>query len=332
MNRISVLTGFVFLSISCTQVPQPLVERPAHFPQPIYQYKGNPVSQAGIDLGKRLFNDPLLSADSTIACASCHHQVFAFSDGGKALSSGIKNQQGRRNAPGIFNVQWHPYFMADGGVNHLEVMPLAPITDTLEMGESISHMISKLRRSSFYPALFKKAFGTDSIITRNVMLALAQYMGTLVSAHSKYDEVLLGKSVFTKEETEGKKLFEQHCATCHAGVLFSDFKFRSNGLDTSFEKDRGRARVTDTKTEEGKFVTPSLRNVALTAPYMHDGRFESLNGVLQHYISGVKASGATDSILIKEKINLSAAQQQAVIAFLHTLTDSAFITNKKLVP
>ncbi|MCC6684784.1 MAG: c-type cytochrome [Bacteroidia bacterium] len=332
MNRISILTGFVFLSISCTQVPQPLIELPAHFPQPVYQYKGNPVSQAGIDLGKLLFNDPLLSADSTIACASCHHQAFAFADGGKALSAGIKNQQGRRNAPGIFNVQWHPYFMADGGVNHLEVMPLAPITDTLEMGESIRQLITKLRRSTFYPSLFKKAFGTDSIYTRNVMLALSQYMGTLVSAHSKYDDVLLGKAQFTPEETEGKKLFEQHCAACHAGVLFSDFKFRSNGLDTSFEKDRGRARVTDTKADEGKFTTPSLRNVALTAPYMHDGRFESLSRVLQHYVHEIKPSAATDSLLIKQKINLSGAQQQAVIAFLHTLTDSVFITNKKLVP
>ena len=332
MNRLLIFAGFFFLSIACTQAPQPLIEWPAHFPEPVYQYKGNPVSQAGIDLGKLLFNDPLLSADSTIACASCHHQAFAFADGGKALSTGIKNQQGRRNAPGIFNVQWHPYFMADGGVNHLEVMPLAPITDTLEMGESIRQLITKLRRSTFYPALFKKAFGTDSIYTRNVMLALAQYMGTLVSAHSKYDEVLLGKAQFTHEETEGKKLFEQHCAACHAGVLFSDFKFRSNGLDTSFEKDRGRARVTDTKADEGKFTTPSLRNVALTAPYMHDGRFESLSRVLQHYVYEIKPSAATDSLLIKQKINLSGAQQQAVIAFLHTLTDSVFITNKKLVP
>ncbi len=149
-----------------------------HFPEPVYQYKGNPVSQAGIDLGKLLFNDPLLSADSTIACASCHHQAFDFADGGKASSTGIKNKKGKRNAPGIFNVQWHPYFMADGGVNHLEVMPLAPITDSLEMGESIRQMITKLRRSTFYPTLFKNAFGTDSIYTRNVMLALAQYMGT----------------------------------------------------------------------------------------------------------------------------------------------------------
>ena len=300
MTRVSVLACLVLSGIACTQTSQPLIELPAHFPEPVYQFKGNPVSQAGIDLGKLLFNDPLLSADSTIACASCHHQAFAFADGGKALSTGIKNQKGRRNAPGIFNVQWHPYFMADGGVNHLEVMPLAPITDTLEMGESIRQMITKLRRSTFYPAFFKSAFGTDSIYTRNVMLALAQYMGTLVSAHAKYDDVLQGKAKFTKEESEGKKLFEQHCATCHAGVLFSDFKFRSNGLDTSFEKDRGRARVTDTKADEGKFVTPSLRNVALTAPYMHDGRFETLSRVLQHYVHEIKPSAATDSILIKK--------------------------------
>lgn len=287
-------------------------------------------------MGKLLFKDPILSSDSSIACASCHHQSYAFSDREKKLSIGIKNMEGRRNAPGIFNVQWHPYFMADGGVNHLEVMPLAPITDTLEMGEKISNIVMKLRRSHFYPALFKKAFGSDSIISRNIMLALAQYMGTLVSAGAKYDLVIQGKASFTREEARGKKLFEQNCASCHKGVLFSDFGFRNNGLDSVFEKDKGRARVTGVKADEGKFTTPSLRNVALTAPYMHDGRFNSLEQVLQHYVYGMKPSYTLDSVFVRKGknpgIDLTTEEQKTIIAFLHTLTDSAFINNKNLAP
>lgn len=303
---------------------------PAHFPNPVYSFQDNPLSEEGIALGKRLFYDPILSSDSTIACASCHHLELAFSDGGKKFSTGVNGKQGRRNAPGIFNVLWHPHFMADGGVNHLEVMPLAPITDTLEMNEKISTVNQKIQRSKFYPALFKTAFGSDSITTRKVMLALAQFMGSIISADAKYDQVKTGKAKFTPEEEQGEKLFMQQCSGCHGGVLLTDFSFRNNGLSSDFS-DLGRARVTDAESDKGKFKVPSLRNVDLTAPYMHDGRFASLSEVLNHYRSPMKQSATLDKEQLS-KISLSESESKAVISFLHTLTDSGFIRNRAFLP
>ncbi|HLP33499.1 MAG TPA: cytochrome c peroxidase [Bacteroidia bacterium] len=303
---------------------------PAHFPPPVYSFQDNPLSSEGIALGKQLFYDPLLSSDSTVACASCHHLEMAFSDGGKGFSTGVNGKQGRRNAPGVFNVLWHPHFMADGGVNHLEVMPLAPITDTLEMNEKISTVNQKIQRSKFYPALFKTAFGSDSITTRKVMLALAQFMGSIISADARYDQVKAGKAKFTQEEKQGEKLFMQQCSGCHSGVLFTDFSFRNNGLSTDFS-DPGRARVTSNESDKGKFKVPSLRNVALTAPYMHDGRFASLNEVLNHYRNPMKQSATLDKEQLS-KIDLSDEESKAVIAFLHTLTDSGFIRNPAFLP
>lgn len=313
------------------QSPQQItLALPAHFPSPVYSFQDNPPTSEGVALGKQLFYDPLLSSDSSIACASCHHLELAFSDGGKKFSTGVNGKQGRRNAPGIFNVLWHPHFMADGGVNHLEVMPLAPITDTLEMNEKISSVNQKIQRSKFYPALFKTAFGSDSVTTRKVMLALAQFMGSIISADARYDQVKAGKAKFTQQEEQGEKLFMQQCSGCHSGVLFTDFSFRSNGLSSDFS-DLGRARVTSDESDKGKFKVPSLRNVALTAPYMHDGRFASLSEVLNHYRNPMKQSATLDKEQLS-KINLSDKESKAVIAFLHTLTDSGFIRNRAFLP
>jgi len=326
MNRV-VLCVTVLSLLACR--PQPSqqtqsIEVPSHFPPPHYTFANNPPGQEGIALGKKLFYDPVLSSDSTIACGSCHHQQFAFSDGGKTFSTGVGGKAGRRHAPGIFNVLWHPHFMADGGVNHLEVMPLAPITDTLEMDERIAHVNEKLQRSKTYPAQFKRVFGSDSITTRHVMLALAQFMGSMISANSRYDQMLLKKIQFTSEEEKGHQLFQVQCAGCHAGVLLTDFSFRNNGLDRVFS-DKGRARVTALPEDEGKFKVPSLRNVALTAPYMHDGRFNTLEDVLQHYRKGIQPSPTLDRKQLSS-IRLSDEEAAAVIRFLHTLTDSAFIS------
>lgn len=333
MSKWSALILFLVFTACEEKVHSPqqiALELPAHFPKPVYSFQDNPLSSEGIALGKRLFYDPLLSSDSTIACASCHHLELAFSDGGKMFSTGVNRKQGRRNAPGIFNVLWHPHFMADGGVNHLEVMPLAPITDTLEMNEKISTVNQKIQRSKFYPALFKTAFGSDSITTRKVMLALAQFMGSIISADARYDQVKAGKTKFTQEEAQGEKLFIQQCSGCHAGVLFTDFSFRNNGLSSDFS-DLGRARVTGNESDKGKFKVPSLRNVALTAPYMHDGRFASLSEVLNHYRNPMKQSATLDKEQLS-KINLSDKESEAVVAFLHILTDSGFIRNPAFLP
>lgn len=330
------LVAVSLVLFSCRQQTSvDLVTIPAHFPAPVYTFKNNPLSEAGVNLGKLLFKDPILSSDSSIACISCHKQQFAFADGGQALSEGVHGQKGRRNAPAIFNVLWSPYFMWDGGVNHIEVMPLAPITDTLEMAESLNRIIEKLQRSKLYPPLFKETFGTDSIYTRNIMLALAQYMGTLISSQSLYDEVREGQKKFTAPQEQGYRIFQQKCITCHAGELLTDYSFRNNGLDSTFEKDRGRARVTDQAMDEGKFKVPSLRNVALTAPYMHDGRFASLADVINHYSNGVKYSATLDAELKNGEqpgITLTETEKKSLLAFLLTLTDVQFVKNKKLAP
>jgi cytochrome c peroxidase len=318
------------LAVACTKTSPELLPIPKHFPPLVYTFTGNPLSEEGVALGKRLFYDPVLSSDSSVACGSCHHQPFAFSDRGRALSTGVGGRTGKRNAPGIFNVLWHPHFMADGGVNHLEVMPLAPITDTLEMNERVAHVNQKLQRSHHYPEQFKRVFGSDSITTRHVMLALAQFMGTLVSANSRYDRMLQRQETFTPVEEKGYRLFKAQCAGCHAGVLQTDFSFRNNGLDKEFS-DMGRARVTAQQEDEGKFRVPSLRNVALTAPYMHDGRFHTLEEVLQHYRTGIQHSHTLDKKL-PGAIRLNDAEASAVISFLHTLTDSAFICEPAFRP
>ena len=161
---------------------------PDGFPPPVYTFQNNPLTQAGFQLGRRLFYDPILSRDSTISCGSCHQQGVAFAHADHTVSHGIDGLFGIRNAPAMFNIAWIPLFMHDGGVNHLEVQPLAPIANPVEMDESITNVITKLRRSAFYPGLFKAAFGTDTINTQQMTRAMAQFMGAMISASSRYDD------------------------------------------------------------------------------------------------------------------------------------------------
>ncbi|MBS1780678.1 MAG: c-type cytochrome [Bacteroidetes bacterium] len=309
--------------------PADAPERPASFPAAYYRHSPNTYSNAGFELGRKLFHDPLLSVNNTVSCASCHKQEFAFSDGGVSFSKGINGQTGKRNAPAIFNMAWNTSFMWDGGVNNLEVMPLAPLTNPAEMGETIKHIVYKLNRAPEYPALFKNVFHRDSIDDQQMFWALAQYMSNLVSAHSKYDRVMAGEEKFTQEEQDGYALFKTNCASCHKEPLFTDYSFQNNGIDATFA-DSGRYRVTQNAVDIGKFKVPALRNVAVTYPYMHDGRFATLNEVLKHYTSGVIPSSTLSDKLIKNGkpgLALTNEEQSKVIAFLHTLTDSTLINN-----
>lgn len=300
---------------------------PQGFPVSIYDFSNNTPTKAGFELGRMLFYDPILSKDSSTSCGTCHKQYAAFADAGHDISHGIYNLQGNRNSPAIFNTAWWPSFFWDGGVVHIEVQPIAPITNPVEMDETLPGIIAKLKTHPTYPAMFKAAYGTDTITTQAIMRAFAQFMGLMISSQSKYDKVKNGEAAFTTDEQAGYTLFKSNCATCHSEPLFTDFSFSNNGLDSIF-KDSGRYRITKNASDMGKFKVPSLRNIELTFPYMHDGRFAQLSDVISHYNGGIKTSATLDSRLNKTPA-FTPAQTEQLIAFLKTLTDKSFTTDKR---
>jgi len=299
--------------------------KPNHFPEPIYNFSNNPVTREGFELGRMLFYDTRLSSSNMVSCASCHHPELAFSDAGKALSQGVNGAFGERNSPSLANLAWYPAFMWDGGVNHIEISSLAAIVHPAELNMDFAELLDKLRSIAQYQVLFERAFGTPVIDDQRFFYAMTQFTGLLISSESKYDLVVQGKTNFSNQEQMGKILFDQHCASCHAGVLQSDFSFRNNGLDSEFT-DEGRKLITNNPADLGKFRVPSLRNVALTAPFMHDGRFSTLEDVLMHYTNGIQSSATLDPILL-ENITLNSSERAAIVAFLHTLSDNKFINN-----
>lgn len=303
---------------------------PDYFPKPIYNFSANTLSKSKIELGRALFYDPILSADNTISCATCHSPFNAFSHTDHALSHGINDAIGDRNAPALFNLAWQGLFMWDGAANHLDVQALAPISHPKEMGESISHVIYKLQHSTLYPTLFKNAFGDSSISGEKTLKAMAQFQLTLTSSNSKYDGVKKGDYHFTKQEQAGYALFKNNCNSCHAEPLFSTYEFASNGLKIdSTLNDYGRWQVTKNKKDSLLFKIPSLRNLSYSYPYMHDGRFKKLYEVVNHYTNSSLNKTPLISSELANPITLSPNQKTDLIAFLLTLNDSAFIYNQE---
>lgn len=330
---------FLILFTSCKVDPKvkPLVNPnelkeiiPPGWPEPVYKFQNNPISKPVFELGRSLFYDPILSSDSTVSCESCHQQFVAFAHSDHALSHGVANQLTTRNAPALFNLNWHPLFMHDGGVNHIEVQPLAPINNPVEMGETTSNVVKKLKRSARYRKMFEDAFGKNVEISDYYMLkALAQFMGLMYSYNSKYDRVKRGEDEFSSDENSGYQVFKLKCSQCHPEPLFTDFQFRSIGLSVNPALiDSGRAHITGNPNDRYKFKTPSLRNITLTAPYMHDGRFLTIDQCLQHYVSGI-----TNTVNLAPElasgIPLSTSEIQHLKSFLHTLTDYTFIQDPK---
>jgi len=301
----------------------PRFQVPAGWPAPRYDFTANPVTPAGFALGRRLFYDPILSRDGSVACGGCHQQFAAFAHLDHRVSHGVGGVNGKRNAPGLFNLAWQPELMWDGSAHHLETQPIAPISNPLEMGSSLALVVDKLRRDRRYPALFERAFGSPGIDSQRLLRALAQFTGSLVSADSRYDQQQRGELAFTAQEQAGLELFRQRCAGCHREPLFSDFSYRNNGLDAA-PSDAGRAAISGRAEDQGRFRVPSLRNVALTAPYMHDGRYDSLQQVLEHYSDGIRRSSTLDPLLA-DPTPLSPEQRAALLAFLDTLTDEDFV-------
>lgn len=317
----------------------------------------NPLTEEGVTLGRRLFYDVRLSENNTISCASCHQQSKAFTDGLR-FSVGIHNQETDKSSMSLVNLLWAtPRAFWDGRAISLEDQALQPIINPKEMGmPTLEHLTVKLQATSDYPQLFERAFSSATITSENIAKALASFQRTLVSQNSKYDQVLRGVAKFNESELRGSRAFFTHpdatsgirgsnCGDCHRNILTDGFKtefdgFSNNGLDEDHELEDGLFATTENPADKGKFKVPSLRNIALTAPYMHDGRFETLEEVLNHYNEHIKESITLDP-LIREASNdprnpgdpislgLTEQEKNDIIAFLHTLTDLEFITNEK---
>ena len=312
-----------------------LFEQPSNFPTATYTFRNNPVTKEGFELGRKLFFDPLLSKDGSISCNNCHIQATAFADGQQhPLSVGINDKLGIRNAPALTNLAFMSEFFWDGGVTHLDFVPINAIEADFEMGETLTNVVSKLNAHSEYPELFKKAFDADKVTSPFMLQALSQFMVMMVSANSPYDKYVRLEGVkLNEEELAGLELFEKKCQSCHSGALFSDFSYRNNGLKPT-SNDEGRGRVSEHVSDMGKFRVPSLRNVKLTAPYMHDARFSTLREVLDHYASGVVESPVLDANLKENDqlgIPMNADEKLKIIAFLNTLTDSEFTSDKRFM-
>jgi cytochrome c peroxidase len=303
-------------------------EIPEGWPKPVYDFKHNPLTEEGFQLGRNLFYDPILSRDNTISCASCHLQQTGFTHVDHELSHGIDGKIGNRNSLSLQNLAWTKDFMWDGGVNHLDVQPIQPITSDVEMNETLQNVVSKLQKSDKYPELFQNAFGTKKITGQLMLKALSQFVVSLTSSNSKYDKVMRKEENFTQMEQNGYALFKQNCASCHQEPLFNSDKFEYNGLNVDATlNDFGRMRITQNPKDSLKFKVPTLRNVQFTFPYMHDGRFKTLNDVVKHYNSLQE-----NKILPKQlskPMRLSDNERTDLVAFLKTLTDKEFLFNPR---
>lgn len=326
-----IVASLFFFSCSKDVAPTaeaPLFAVPDHFPPPHYPVDVTTMSKKTVELGRQLFYDPILSVDNSISCGSCHHQKNAFSDRELKVSQGVDGTPGTRNTPTLSNLAWYPYFMADGGVNHLEVVPLVPITSDIEMKQDLLGLIKKINQNDHYRTAFKVAFNSDSITSQLLLLALTHFQLTFISSDSKYDQYVSGKTDLSAIEQEGCQIFEQNCAQCHKPPLFTDFSFVNTGIDLHYT-DPGRSRISLDTKDSGAFKVPSLRNIALTAPYMHDGRFNSLDEVLEHHGIDIADVKRVDPRM-KSMENLSDTEKQSLVAFLGALTDAKFINNNRL--
>lgn len=321
---------------------------PRGFPTPVIP-GDNPLTKEGVALGRMLFYEKALSRTGTMACGSCHQQNKAFTDG-LPLALGVDGIANPRGTMSLANVLWSTQLTWDGAFTTLETQALKPLENTIELHQPLTVGVAKLEASSTYPTLFLTAFGTKTITNELVLKALAQFERTLISGNSRYDKFTATRQGFTNEEVAGLQLYTTHiapgvvrgaeCFHCHTQPLMSsnyEGKFFNNGLDITFT-DIGRGSVTGLAIDKGKFIAPTLRNITLTAPYMHDGRFKTLEEVLDHYSDHVQmASPGLDNNLLNvtndppfgTHIDLTATEKKQLLAFLKTLTDSTFITDKR---
>ncbi len=317
--------------------------------------RDNLLTEEAVELGRRLFYDKRLSGENTVSCSTCHLQRLAFTDG-RARAVGVSGKELDFNSMSLANLMWGPrHFFWNGRAASLEEQALVPIQHPDEMAQDLDELVEELVADEAYPGLFRRAYG--EISAPNIARALATFQRTMISADSKYDRYLRGELRLDAEEELGRKLFMAHpdakvsqrggnCIDCHSQFLTSGFNalfdgFSNNGLDTEDTLRPGLQDVTGQAADRGKFKVPTLRNIALTAPYMHDGRFSTLEQVLDHYNEGIKVSDTLDPLILEAdnqpleavptrvSLNLSEQEQEAIIAFLHTLTDESFVTDQR---
>lgn len=347
---LGVLTLLVsILSISCRKennksdiyTPTPYkLQVPPGFPPPILN-PNNPLTVEGVELGRHLFYEKKLSRDNSMSCASCHKQEFAFSDAPNKLSKGVDGLAGTFNAMHIVNMAWLENFFWNGRSPSLEDQAFHPIVDPLEMNTTWEAVLKKLREDPKYPPMFKKAFGTEEITVERVTKAIAQFERTLISGNSKYDKWRRGETTLTELELFGFTMFETErgdCFHCHGstttGNMFGAFGqliFTNNGVEPEATMPLGRMAVTGNPADRGKFKIPSLRNVAVTFPYFHDGRFQSLQEVIEFYNMGGHPSSTIDPNMKAAGVgrNWTQYEKSALLAFLNTLTDVDFLTDPR---
>jgi cytochrome c peroxidase len=310
---------------------------PAYFGNRINIPADNPLTREGVYLGRILFYETRLSANNKVSCESCHQQRLAFTDG-RAFSQGIDSISTPRSSMSLTNLLWGRSFFWDGRAAGLEQQAATPLSAPHEMGQSLERSAERLRHTRLYPPLFRSAFGTDSITGDQIVKALSQFERTLISADSRYDRYLRGQYQPNSTEARGMALFMKspsmernirgaNCEHCHASPRFSLEQFHNNGLD-SIPSDPGRETLTGLPADRGRFKVPTLRNIALTAPYMHDGRFRTLEEVLDHYSEHIHNSASLSPVL-QNAVRLTGQEKKDIISFLHMLTDSAFITDPR---
>lgn len=344
------------------QVPPPattpyVLEIPPNLP-PMPVPADNPLTVEGVRLGRYLFYEERLSGNNTMSCASCHAPAFAFTDSGRAVSTGIDGIAGTRSSMALINLGYAQSFFWDGRSPSLEEQVLHPVRDPIEMHESWPNAVSELQADPAYVQLFSDAFGSSTIDSLKAARALAQFLRTMISANSKYDKVKRGETTFTPDEAAGFTLFQAEggapgeqiflpgggfvvgqggadCFHCHneAAGLFTDEQFSNNGVQEVPYGDRGRMAVTGDAMDDGKFKVPTLRNIMLTAPYMHDGRFATIEEVIDHYNDGGHPGPTVDAFMKFTDpdltLGLTPQKKAQLIAFLNTLTDMDFVSDER---
>lgn len=352
-SKVLLLCCFSILISSCKKDivaydPTPYqLEIPSHFPDmqiPV----DNPMTVEGVALGKKLFYETKLSLDNSISCASCHSPENAFSDK-NPVSTGVYGAQGTRQSMALVNLGWQTFFFWDGRAKTLEQQILEPVPNPVEMHQSWEKAIAKLNADVNYRNDFYRAFGEEGITKEKASKAIAQFLRTMISGNSKFDVMYkIENSIqlsqadqlveITPEEWAGYDLFKSlngaDCFHCHNGPLMQVQKFSNNGLDATFA-DHGRGAITGNPNDMGRFKVPTLRNIEFSGPYMHDGRFETLDEVIEHYSSGIIQSPTIDPLIefaSQGGVQLDSEQKELLKKFLQTLTDQEFINNPKFKP
>jgi len=314
-----------------------------HFSEPNIA-ADNPLTNEGVALGRMLFYTTEFSSDGSQSCASCHLQEFAFTDTAQ-FSTGVLGMKTNRNSMAVFNMAWNlNRFFWDGKAELLRHQALIPIESEVELNETLSQVIEKLNSKQIFKDQFMRAFGAEEITENKIALALEQFMFSIISNSSKYDKFVNNEISLTESEDRGRELFFTEynqffpeesgadCAHCHSGYNFENDKFMNNGLDADAEiSDSGFEEFTGNSADKAKFKVPSLRNIALTAPYMHDGRFNTLEEVIEHYDEHIKISSTLDPALLQTTytgLMLTSQDKTDLINFLKTLSDSTLLHNE----